>query len=274
VNKPDGQMILRNDRGEILTYLHALPVRKVGGVGKVLERVLQAFGVVTVGDLWTERAAVHALFTTTTAEFLLQVSLGVGTELRPEKPEQGKVSRKSLGQEETFPATSDFQFMETKITELALEVARGLVTENLRARTVVVKIKQASFEVTQRQVSFEFATCVGEVLAQAALTLFRAETNAKNQQIKAVRLLGVKASGLEKNDEDTAGGVQTKVDAVLFREQGVLPVDGVSFTCHCSALVLETERHTHLDWHFGTYRISHIPPTVCPYKTDPFFYLS
>ena len=267
-------MILRNDRGEILTYLHALPVRKVGGVGKVLERVLQAFGVVTVGDLWTERAAVHALFTTTTAEFLLQVSLGVGTELRPEKPEQGKVSRKSLGQEETFPATSDFQFMETKITEIALEVARGLVTENLRARTVVVKIKQASFEVTQRQVSFEFATCVGEVLAQAALTLFRAETNAKNQQIKAVRLLGVKASGLEKNDEDTAGGVQTKVDAVLFREQGVLPVDGVSFTCHCGALVLETERHTHLDWHFGTYRISHIPPTVCPYKTDPFFYLS
>ena len=55
----------------MLRLLADLPVRKVGGIGKVQDRVLAAFGVVTCGDLLRERALVAALFTPAAAEFML-----------------------------------------------------------------------------------------------------------------------------------------------------------------------------------------------------------
>lgn len=45
INKPNGQFCLENDRRAILAFMTALPVRKVNGIGKVLERQLDALEV-------------------------------------------------------------------------------------------------------------------------------------------------------------------------------------------------------------------------------------
>ena len=110
MNKPDGQMVLASDRDQILRLVNPLPVRKVGGVGKVNERVLAAFGMSTCGDVFAKRAVVAALFSKSAFTFLLEASMGVGTERRRNSRALlpgTQVARKSLGQEKTFAPTAD-----------------------------------------------------------------------------------------------------------------------------------------------------------------------
>jgi DNA polymerase kappa len=40
VNKPDGQFSIAPNRMDILNFLDPLPIRKIGGIGKVTEKLL------------------------------------------------------------------------------------------------------------------------------------------------------------------------------------------------------------------------------------------
>ena len=44
-NKPNGQFYLRFNRESILSFVHDLPIRKLPGVGRVNERLLESLGV-------------------------------------------------------------------------------------------------------------------------------------------------------------------------------------------------------------------------------------
>ena len=256
MNKPDGQMVLANDRDQILRLVNPLPVRKVGGVGKVNERVLAAFGMSTCGDVFAKRAVVAALFSKSAFTFLLEASMGVGTERRPTRAllPGTQVARKSLGQEKTFAPTADRRVLERVIASLAEEVAGSLKEENLAARAVTLKIKRATFEVTQRQTSLHRAENSAAVLVEASLRLFRHETG-----LGSVRLVGVKASQLAAAERETEGGrKQTRVDAALDAAAGRRndpsadpSVPAATYACACGRTVAEADRATHEDWHFA-----------------------
>ena len=256
MNKPDGQMVLANDRDQILRLVNPLPVRKVGGVGKVNERVLAAFGMSTCGDVFAKRAVVAALFSKSAFTFLLEASMCVGTERRPTRAllPGTQVARKSLGQEKTFAPTADRRVLERVITTLAEEVAGSLKEENLAARAVTLKIKRATFEVTQRQTSLHRAENSAAVLVEASLRLFRHETG-----LGSVRLVGVKASQLAAAEEETEGGKQTRVDAALDAAAGRHDVDpsadpsvpAATYACACGRAVAEADRAEHEDWHLA-----------------------
>ena len=267
VNKPDGQMVVANDREAVVEFVTPLPVRKVSGVGKVQERVLAAFGMTTCGEIFERRSTLAALFSETAFEFLLAASMGVGTETRPERarrPDPGEVKRKSLSQERTFAPTADRRVLERQVAELAEEVARSLAEEGVVARAVTLKIKRATFEVTQRQTSrsdrAETFSDEGAIV-EAALSLFRGEKN-----LGSVRLLGVKASQLAAAEPETerARAKQTRVDAALDAAAGRIPRDPDpeteteasapyvrTYTCACGRVVAEADRAEHEDWHFA-----------------------
>lgn len=44
-NKPDGQFLLPFDQDSIKVFMHDLSIRKVPGVGRVHERLLDAIGI-------------------------------------------------------------------------------------------------------------------------------------------------------------------------------------------------------------------------------------
>ena len=218
-NKPDGQMVLANDGEAIVRFVRALPVRKIGGVGKVQERVLAAFGMTSCGDVFERRASLAAAFSETAFEFLLAASMGVGTETREgglggggEAAANEEVARKSVSQERTFAPTSDRAELERKIADAAKNVAASLEQEGLLARVATVKMKRATFEVTQRQASLERSHARAETaLVDAALRLFRAE-----KDVGALRLVGVKASGLVwAAPERRLARSQRRVDAAM-----------------------------------------------------------
>jgi DNA polymerase kappa len=80
VNKPNGQFYLKPSRSSILSFIRKTPIRKVNGIGKATEYLLaHALDVETCGDLWEKRALVKYLFSEIQFNFLISISLGLGS---------------------------------------------------------------------------------------------------------------------------------------------------------------------------------------------------
>lgn len=118
-NKPNGQYRLPSDRTAIINFMRDLPTRKVNGIGRVLERELDAIGIKTCGDIYPQRHLLNRLFGDKTFEFLMGVYLGLGrTDIRPAE----EFERKSVGTESTFHDMSDAKEMRQKLRWTAEEL--------------------------------------------------------------------------------------------------------------------------------------------------------
>ena len=148
-NKPNGQFRVANDRATILAFMRDLPTRKVNGVGRVFERELDAIGVKTCGDLYTQRAYLSKLFGEKAFQFLMQCHLGLGrTKVQPAE----EYERKSVGTESTFHDMSDRTELREKLRWIAEELEKDLTRTQFKGRTLVLKVKLHTYEVLTRQV--------------------------------------------------------------------------------------------------------------------------
>nr|XP_021852114.1 DNA polymerase kappa-like [Spinacia oleracea] len=69
INKPNGQFILPNDRLAVMTFISSLPIRKIGGIGKVTEHILRnTFEINTCKDLLEKGSFLCALFSPSSAD--------------------------------------------------------------------------------------------------------------------------------------------------------------------------------------------------------------
>ena len=111
-NKPNGQFLLPSTRTDVMRFMSKLPTRKVNGIGRVLERELDAMGIKTCGDIYEHRAYLSKLFGDKAFRFLISVYLGLGrTDIRPAEESE----RKSVGTESTFRDMSDPQDLRNKL---------------------------------------------------------------------------------------------------------------------------------------------------------------
>ena len=148
-NKPNGQFRVANDRATILAFMRDLPTRKVNGVGRVFERELDAIGVKTCGDLYSQRAYLSKLFGEKAFQFLMQCYLGLGrTKVQPAE----EYERKSVGTESTFHDMSDKTELREKLRWIAEELEKDLTRTQFKGRTLVLKVKLHTYEVLTRQV--------------------------------------------------------------------------------------------------------------------------
>ena len=51
MNKPNGQYLLPRNEESVLNFLSKLSIRKVPGIGRVLERILNGLGIIYCADL-------------------------------------------------------------------------------------------------------------------------------------------------------------------------------------------------------------------------------
>lgn len=148
-NKPNGQFRVANDRATILAFMRDLPTRKVNGVGRVFERELDAIGVRTCGEIYSQRAYLSKLFGEKAFQFLVQCYLGLGrTKVQPAE----EYERKSVGTESTFREMSDKGELREKLRWIAQELEKDLARTQFKGRTLVLKIKLHTYEVLTRQV--------------------------------------------------------------------------------------------------------------------------
>ncbi|XP_062511612.1 DNA polymerase kappa-like isoform X2 [Corticium candelabrum] len=192
-NKPNGQFYLRPDRDEVIAFVRNLPVRKIVGVGKVTGQILNSIGIVTCQDLYDHRDILHLLFSSTSFQFFMHITLGLGSS----SVDSGSYDRKSMSVERTFSEISRPSELYEKCQELSYDLANDLQDRGLKGHTVTIKLKLVSFEVCQRAASLPKAINDPEEIFEAAVSSLRTEIKACHPEPLRLRLMGVRMSNFE-----------------------------------------------------------------------------
>ncbi|KAF0921982.1 hypothetical protein E2562_020666, partial [Oryza meyeriana var. granulata] len=202
INKPNGQFILPNDREAVTTFVSTLPIRKIGGIGKVTEQMLrQVLGISTCQEMLQKAAFLCALFSESSADFFISVGLGLGG---TETPEQRL--RKSISCERTFRETDDRSLLFEKLDNLAENLADDMQKECLKGRTLTLKLKTAAFEVRTRAVTTQNYINSKEDILIYARKLLKAELPL------SLRLMGLRMSQLYDEKDDSSMPTQKTLD--------------------------------------------------------------
>jgi DNA polymerase-4 len=185
--KPDGLLILPPEK--VAAFLAPLPVGRLWGVGAKGEKRLHALGLRTVGQLAVLPEALLVSNFGDLGRHLWQLAHGLDDRLVvPDR------DAKSISTETTFDHDlTDRDALQTCLLELVDHLGMRLRSQQLRARTVELKIRSSDFRTRTRSLSLAEATDITDLLGQAAKTLFVRTLTA---DLLPVRLLGVGASRL------------------------------------------------------------------------------
>jgi DNA polymerase-4 len=194
--KPNG--VLWVLPGAEVQFLAPLEVRRIPGVGKVMEGKLHALGIHFVGDLarfeaafleehfgqWGLALAGKAQGLDAGGWFDQEIGTGDGP--------------KSISHEHTFGQdTTDAGLLEATLARLSEMVGRRLREHGLHARTLQLKLRYADFSTLTRAHSLPEPTQVDTEIFETIRALFRREWKPGVR----VRLLGVHASRFSAEDE-------------------------------------------------------------------------
>lgn len=217
INKPNGQHFVGPKEKEIQDFIRPLPIRKVNGIGRVMEKTLfGTCGIETVKDLFNARADVQFLFKEATASFLLRASIGYSDankhreDVDDESGGADALQRKGISHERTFPPTSSWSELCNKLSNITQSLVEDLRQRNLMPKTVTLKVKLASFDIITRAVTRNVAlsfdqnssqSASAQDLVDIAVTLMK-EAKAKTAKCGfSVRLLGVRCSNFQLEKE-------------------------------------------------------------------------
>jgi len=193
VAKPDG--VVEVPPEAVREFLAPLPVGRIWGIGPVAQARLEAAGIPSVGALAAaDPARLEALLG---AWGLAAARLARGEDLREVEPWREPVS---YSEENTFAEdVAEREVLERTLLAHAEAVARRLRRDQLRARSVVLKLKLGQrrsagprgYPVLTRRATLPAATDDGGAIAEVARRLL-----ARAGPSEPVRLLGVGATNL------------------------------------------------------------------------------
>mmetsp|Transcript_13349 Transcript_13349/g.23437 ORF Transcript_13349/g.23437 Transcript_13349/m.23437 type:complete len:391 (-) Transcript_13349:12-1184(-) len=164
MNKPNGQHFVGPSEQQVLAFVNPLPIRKVNGIGRVMEKTLRGVcAIETVKDLYDKRAEVYLLFKPATAQFLMRASIGYAEGKHHESTEEESgdteeaLHRKGMSHERTFSPTSSWSDMCTRLEGITLSLVQDLRERNLRPKTITLKVKLANFDILTRATTRDVA---------------------------------------------------------------------------------------------------------------------
>ncbi len=183
--KPNGYLFVTP--GKEKEFLAPLPVEKLGGVGKKSHQTLLALGIHTIGDIIKYDS------------LLLEKALGKwGTQLisqangKSDSMVSSHREAKSISAENTFEEnTADINILLAQLVEHAERVAYELRQEKKFTTCVAIKLRNANFDTSTRQLTLA-ATVADSEIIKAATDLF----TKLYVPGTPVRLLGVRLTGL------------------------------------------------------------------------------
>lgn len=192
--KPDGVLIVPEEATH--RFLAGRPVEALWGIGPKAAEVMHARGIRVVRDVLQTPPDVleRALGPAMGAHVL---ALAEGRDPRPVTTERVE---KSIGHEETFRTdVTDRAVLVQELLRLSDRVGARLRANDLRARSVAIKIRSSDFSTRTRTRTLGEGTDVGQRIGQVATELF-AELDPR----EPVRLVGVRAERLARAGESAA----------------------------------------------------------------------
>jgi len=193
--KPDGLTVVRP--GDVHSFLDTLPVGKLSGVGKVLQKKCEMLRIRTIKDLrLLSLDELQRHFGEKTGLSLHQRSQGIGSsEVGLQDP------RKSVSREVTFNQdVSDLRVLHDTLLGLASDVGRLARGEGIAGRGVHLKIRREGFETHTRQRRLEAAIHSDRQIFRTGWQLFESSGFAGSR----IRLIGIGLSDLERPSEARA----------------------------------------------------------------------
>ena len=188
--KPDGLVVV--PAGQVLDFLHPLPVAALWGVGERAAESLRRLGLSTVGDLAHAPVAMlrNALGQAAAAHLH---ELSWGRDPRSVDPEHVE---KSIGAEVTFDTdVADPSAIRRSLLALAEKVGMRLRRAGQVGRTVSIKVRFADFRTVNRSRTLSAPTDVAREVFETAWALFDALAPGSPIRLVGVRVEGLAAAG-------------------------------------------------------------------------------
>jgi len=162
--KPDGLFVIRPH--QVAEFLVGLPVRKIPGVGRATEEVLNGMSVTTVDDLlrFTRQELVDRFGKWGTR--LWELARGID-----ESPVVPSRERKSWSSENTFAHDITMPEVAGYIREEAHKLWDATSRKELVGRTVTVKLRTGDFKTATRQLTPDAPPSNGDELAEIGVAL-------------------------------------------------------------------------------------------------------
>lgn len=205
-SKPNGQFRLMATPQACVDFMATLPIRKVPGVGRVTERMLQAIGVETCGDIWRLRVRIALVLGDASLESFLNYHLGVASSrVEPSKREE----RKSVGREHTFKPTADPRQLLELLRESSERVAKDLERLDFVGKKVTLTYKLDNFQRFTRDQTQQGHICKAEDVFRVTRLLLEHELNVNPGM--NLRLIGVRISALKDTRKPKDGGPLEKL---------------------------------------------------------------
>lgn len=211
LKKPDG-MVEVPEEG-LLGFLWPLSVRKIWGLGEKTEKILNSMGIYTIGDLAKRDPKEIAPIFGKNGEELLNLANGMD-----ERPVLTEGEAKSISNENTFESdTIDKEKVKGVLMALSEKVSGRLRHENLKARTITLKIRLKGFRTYTRSATLLDPTNFTDMIYKEIARLY----DGFEYRDAPVRLVGVKATNFSSSyfrvglfEEETSGKLEKTHKAI------------------------------------------------------------
>ncbi len=216
-NKPDGLTIVAP--GEEKAFLAPLEIKRLWGVGKKTIPSLHLLGVKTIGDLC--RFDLEFLEKKFGKQGRHMYFCSRGIDVRQVETEE---TVKSIGNEETFEDDLvDLERIKRELLYLTTKVGERLRAQELKGRSVTLKIKYHDFSTVSRSATLARASNDSRLLYQTILSLLP-KTQAG---VKPVRLAGLTVGKLTDDEGPSQLGLFCRAEDDS-REQLVQAMDTIN----------------------------------------------
>lgn len=186
LEKPNGLVIITQDEAE--KRLKDLPVSRLWGVGATTAASLNKVGIHTIGQLAQTDCAVLEKHCGKLAYELHKLAHGLD-----DRPVISQHQPKSIGKETTFEVDiSSRQQIEAELLLLAEKVGWRLRRYGYSARTIMLKVRFASFRTITRSKTLPEPTNFDEVIYKIVQEIWQ-----NTAMTEGVRLLGISTANLQ-----------------------------------------------------------------------------
>lgn len=190
-NKPDGMTVIGVE--DAVSFLDALDVKEVNGIGPRTVEKLAVFGVETVAEL--KQVSIEDL--TTIFGSGTQTMLERLSGIDPRPVDNGGEARSS-GNERTYhPFLQSNKEIKRALTQLIDKLGDTLKREELYGTTVVLKLRDSNFKNYSKRVSLDYLFHDKATLYTKAWELW---LELRLQIMSPIRLVGVTLTGLDNHD--------------------------------------------------------------------------
>ena len=187
--KPDGLTIVKPEK--VAAFLSQMPVIKIPGIGKKSELELHELGIRSIGESAAYDVRRLGNRFGRGGVWLHEMALGID-----ESEVKERVEIKSVSKERTFEMdTDDPQILFLTMNTLIEEVHRNIIGEEIRFKTITVKVRYEGFETKTKAKTLLHFTDSVSILRNNAQVMLRSLCGSTR-----IRLIGLRVSSFEKSD--------------------------------------------------------------------------